>query len=43
MRLVGWNIRQLALWDQLAVRGAELALLQEAPRPPRSAARASPG
>ena len=43
MRLVSWNIHQLALWDQLAVHGAELALLQEAPRPPRSAAPASPG
>ena len=43
MRLVSWNNHQLALWDQLAVRGAELALLQEAPRPPRSAAPASHG
>lgn len=43
MRLVSWNIRQLALWDQLAVHGAELALLQEAPKPPCSAAPASPG
>ena len=43
MRLVSWNISQLALWDQLAVHDAELALLQEAPEPPRDAAPASPG
>ena len=42
MRLVSWNINQLALWDQLAVDGAELALLQEAPEPPSGAAHTSP-
>lgn len=34
MRLLSWNVRQLDVWDLLAASGSDLALLQEAPRPP---------
>ena len=37
MRIISWNIHNRAsLWEEVASLDADIALLQEAPKPPKS-------